>query len=274
MLFCLEKMKMDTDKEVSKYIAQRKVVEPCCHRACLLSLGFEQAVHIVGKCVSSIAGLTRMEKKQFIFDKIRNSVQGRSKCGYLKFSWTIGNPPDEVVRGVCRKCFCTVYSIGKTYLGELCESVKKNYKNLSVSLDDTTPTPNSAVIKEIIELAKIMNISLSTTQLGALAVPNTIASLTCFGWMKDFFEAVGDQMPNCCEIHLEPTEMKTVYEEYVSVMRDSGQDTICYNSFLSMWHCCFRHVKIREYKSVSGKCKTCTTLAEARRKQLSHAGRK
>jgi hypothetical protein len=167
-----------------------------------------------------------------------------------------------------------VYGIGKTYLGELCESVKKNYQNMLPTLDDTTPAPSSALIDDLIDLAKSCGVTLSIAQLGALTVPNTVPSLTCFGWMQEYFEIVGDQMPNCCEIHLEPIEIKSIHQEYVLALTDSGQEALSYSSFLNMWHCCFRHVKIREYKSVTGKCKTCTMLAEARRKQLSHAGRK
>jgi hypothetical protein len=274
ILFYLDKMQRDTDKQVSKHIAHRKVVEPCCRKACLISLGFERAVTLVEQCVASIAGLTRAEKKEFVFEKIRNSFGGISKCGYLKFNWTVGGAPGDVICGVCRRCFCNVYGIGKTYLGDLCEAVKKNYRNLDSNLDDKTPSLTRTYVDEVVEFAKTFDISLSAADLGALAVPNTVASLTCFGWMKEYFDAVGDQMPNCCEIHLEPTEIKSIHAEYVSEMSDSDQSTLCYNSFLSMWHCCFRHVKIREYKSVSGKCKTCTLLAEARRKQLSHAGRK
>lgn len=43
---------------------------------------------------------------------------------------------------------------------------------------------------------------------------------------------------------------------------------------LKMWKECFPHVKIREYKAVTGKCRTCSALSAARRRKLDLATRK
>ena len=37
------------------------------------------------------------------------------------------------------------------------------------------------------------------------------------------------------------------------------------SSFEKLWIACFPHVKIRQFKSVCGKCKTCEKLSSARR---------
>jgi hypothetical protein len=47
-----------------------------------------------------------------------------------------------------------------------------------------------------------------------------------------------------------------------------------YTSFLEIWSKCFPHVKIREYKAVSGKCDVCAALTYSRRQKLDHATRK
>jgi hypothetical protein len=41
---------------------------------------------------------------------------------------------------------------------------------------------------------------------------------------------------------------------------------ISYQHFLKLWHLCFPHVRVREYKMCCGKCMTCMTMSEARRK--------
>jgi hypothetical protein len=41
---------------------------------------------------------------------------------------------------------------------------------------------------------------------------------------------------------------------------------ITYNQFLRLWHICFPHVRVREYKQCCGKCLACMTMSESRRK--------
>lgn len=43
----------------------------------------------------------------------------------------------------------------------------------------------------------------------------------------------------------------------------------CYGQFVHMWKTCFSHVKIREYKAVSGKCLTCELLSRLRQQTRS-----
>ncbi len=46
-----------------------------------------------------------------------------------------------------------------------------------------------------------------------------------------------------------------------------------YSNFLKLWAACFPHVKVREYKAVSGKCDVCAALNTIRRQKLDHATR-
>jgi hypothetical protein len=56
-------------------------------------------------------------------------------------------------------------------------------------------------------------------------------------------------------------------------MEDKDELFLQYPHFMTLWVVCFPHVKIREYKDVSGKCDTCAALSAMRRKHLDHATR-
>jgi hypothetical protein len=59
---------------------------------------------------------------------------------------------------------------------------------------------------------------LSREQVAAILIPNSPVSLSCYAWMDDYFKLVGDAIPNKeNEIHLEPVEIKEIYQEYVEV---------------------------------------------------------
>ncbi len=239
-----------------------------------MSQGYEFGVALSAQCLDELAMLTGKERKLYLLEKVRGCVLGKSEKGYLKMNYTIGVSPGLQLTGVCRKCFCNAYGVGGTFLDDLCSRLKAGDRAVAEELSDDTPAPHSVFIKSLLALADSRGVCLSESQLGALMVPNTVPSLTCFAWMKSFFDAVGDQQPNCSQIHLEPTNVKTVHAEYVQVIGDAGEETLSYESFLNMWSCCFNHVKIREYKAVSGKCSICTLLSESRRKQLSTAARR
>jgi hypothetical protein len=73
-------------------------------------------------------------------------------------------------------------------------------------------------------------------------------------------------MPNSEEIHLEYMKELTLYNVYRSEVLFS----LSISSFRWMWQNLFSHVKMREYKDVSGKCKTCEVLNRLR-SQFSNA---
>ena len=76
-----------------------------------------------------------------------------------------------------------------------------------------TPVFAAALMKQ----AKHRGSYFSKEQLAAMIIPNTPAALSCYAWLHDFFSNIGDVMPNTDgEIHLEPTEIQAVWEEYYS----------------------------------------------------------
>jgi len=88
--------------------------------------------------------------------------------------------------------------------------------------------------------------------------------------MEYHFNLIGDQIPNRGgEIHLEPVFIKEIFSEYQEDMELAGMKAVDEGRFGALWKHCFRHVKIREFKAVSGKCSTCEKLSFLRRTRKS-----
>ena len=54
-------------------------------------------------------------------------------------------------------------------------------------------------------------------------------------------------------MHLEPCLIKEIYQEYKDDKEFSGESILGPSEFSELWRKCFRHVKIREFKAVTGK---------------------
>jgi hypothetical protein len=209
-------------------------------------------MQLVEQCENEISGITKIEKKSYMTEKIKGCILGLSEKNYYQFDFKVGLPPGIVITNVCRNCFCLAYSIGHTYLDNVTAAIKNGKRNHLKLLTDKTPALRSEFINNLVALADSYGIELSNDNIGALCVPNTVVSLTCFAWMQSFFESVGDAQPNHNEIHLEPCDIKTIHKEYRDAMDDAGQPFLQYVAFINMWDKCFPHVKIREYKAVTG----------------------
>eukprot|EP01036_Dinobryon_divergens_P034074 gene34074-44025_t len=124
-------------------------------------------------------------KRQFIMDKVRDTIKRISDQGYAIHNWK------------------------------------------SKASDDQ--------ISKFIKLASKRGIILTKTQLAMLQVPNSPTSLNCYCWMDHYFELVGDKIPNSDgEIHLEPTDMRSIWKEYLIDMRHAGERFLCYSAFNNM----------------------------------------
>jgi len=106
---------------------------------------------------------------------------------------------------------------------------------------------------EVVAVDKRMNVCLDGKSVALAKLPNTTRSLDCYSWLKFYFESAGDQMPNSNEIHLEPTPLRDIYEEYRNSRISAGCDPLSFTPFYDIWRTCFPNVKIREYKAVSGR---------------------
>jgi hypothetical protein len=104
---------------------------------------------------------------------------------------------------------------------------------------------------------------LTHRQVAAAKLSNSPTVLTAYSWMARHFDLIGCAAPNLDgEIYLEPMHVKEVHEEYKETMPDAG--------IPSIWYHCFEHVKIREFKAVSGKCQCCANLSSMRKTFTSH----
>ena len=122
-------------------------------------------------------------------------------------------------------------------------------------------------LRKVERLAEKFKIVLDAEQRAAILLPNTVKAKTCFGWMKRFFQLMGDAAPNRAEeIHLEPIDVVDIYLEYKrDLTHHADFPTLNYSSFCQIWKECFPHVTIRQYKAVGGKCSTCAVLSDLRR---------
>lgn len=75
---------------------------------------------------------------------------------------------------------------------------------------------------------------------------------------------------------MDPVEKKDIYQEYVSDIIDvyKHDKSLGYEAWLKLWNMAFEHVRIREYKAVTGKCLTCAILSDLRRTRKDSGGRK
>ena len=88
-----------------------------------------------------------------------------------------------------------------------------------------------------------------------MVTKNSPESMHCHLWMMHHFDQFGDHIPNGKDqIHLDPIDKLTIYEEYVAEVEFSRLDIVpvSYTKFLELWKLCFPHVSIREYKAVTG----------------------
>jgi len=83
----------------------------------------------------------------------------------------------------------------------------------------------------------------------------------CYFWFEDYFKFAGDHMPNSKEIHLDNQPLFRLYNMYKTECLGESVD---YTRWRSIWNDLFPHVKMRVFKSVSGKCLTCGMLTGLR----------
>jgi hypothetical protein len=196
-----------------------------------------------------------------------------TKAGSYRIDYTIGYGPTRL-KPVCRRLFLNCYEIGKTYCDELIFELKSGYRNSELPLTDCSRrlghADESAILKQLVTYSEMKGLQLTWQQLAAAVIPNSVAALNAYGWMNNFFELTGDVQPNSNEIHLEPQEVKSIYEEYFGFDEQSDYMYLSYPQFVQLWKHCFPYVKIREFKAVTGKCQPCALLSIARRKNRSN----
>jgi len=254
-------------------VAQRMSREQCCNKFCLARLDMPFATKLMLKCLEELKCFSKKEKRNYLSTKIAQTCWTGDICqkGYARYDWKIGIG-NAIKNGVCREAFMIAYDIKSTYFETLCREVKEGTLNYEKKLNDKTnivhEDRNNVIYNELIRYTKLHGLKLTVQQLAAMQIPNTQVALDTYGWMDNYFQLVGDIMPNSNgDIHLEPITIKEVHDEYyIDFTTIYQQAYYNYNDFAKLWTICFPYVKIREYKAVSGKCNTCAILSDLRRK--------
>ena len=85
--------------------------------------------------------------------------------------------------------------------------------------------------------------------------------------MIEVFDIIGDKQPNSPQIHVDHMEKQELYKDYITECTDEKRKPCSMESFNELWTKSFSHyVKIRQVKSVSGKCYACGVLTGQRRR--------
>ncbi|NDB83452.1 MAG: hypothetical protein EB127_12100 [Alphaproteobacteria bacterium] len=171
------------------------------------------------------------------------------------------------------------YDIKHCYLEQLCTDVKKGLSTSTTPLSDKSNvsirknSDTGKYIQDIINKTKQQGLNLTREQISMMKLPNSVDAIIAYGWMEFYFSLLGDTESNIDEVHLDPVSIKSIYDEYcfdmgcdVKSMPNCGMQPLSKTVFVELWKNCFPYVKIRQFKNVSGKCKTCARLSYLRRK--------
>jgi hypothetical protein len=254
----------------------------CCEKSlCIAKVEIEFATNVLLECLrektESEHNNIKNGFKIMIMEKVNNCWNGRlTEMGYMQMSWTVGSGAYKL-QNVCRQLFIHCYLLSHSNLDRICQLVKRGITNPNqANLNDNSNSfrqnseTDKVTLKDIQNYNIAHNIQLTTSQRAALHLPNNVVSLATYGWMSAYFKLVGDSQPNRDdEIHLEPVKVNVVYavykDEIREILNDNTIDAYSFSAFCKFWNEYFFHVKIREFKAVSGKCNTCAKLSELRK---------
>jgi len=152
---------------------------------------------------------------------------------------------------VCRGAFLQFYKIPVNKLKQAKKEINTGIAAIGEYSD------KDAVDIETVKLIEESNDKLlSALDKSSMLLPNSPTALYCIAWMAEYFDLVGDKIPNRDnEIHLESQEKVNIHREYMfDVANLLKEDTACnYSYFLRLWETHFPNVKIRKYNS----CQNC-----------------
>jgi hypothetical protein len=179
-------------------------------------------------------------------------------------NWKVGDRMKTWVEGVCKKAFCNAHCVSSSHVDNIVREIKQGKQNSMTKFSDRSKVELS-MLPGLRKLANGFGLYISSKQVAAAKLPNSPTVLTAYGWMARHFSLIGDSAPNSEEIHLEPIHIVEVYGEHVMDMEAAGIPHVNVDTFANIWTNCFDHVKIREFKAVSGKCQCCANLSTLRR---------
>lgn len=294
-----------TDDYISTNVAYQSIVErPCpCEEQCLRQVDddawcFDNSIAVVKMCRNEIRDCNFQTRYKYLRSKFDHSIvysdkksvredlsgeycrsatvvstaralgQGggkRQRSARLTHKWTLDTPFGKRIE-VCRHAWCTAYGISHTVLDGFALDYKRGVKEVdSEVLGDRTRAQMS--FSEMEKMAERHGLELDTRHIQAAIMPNSREALLAFVWLELYFNQYGDHAPNAAgQIHLDPVEKKSIWEEYVRDIVEWYPDEryYSYGKFLELWDLLFPFVSIREYKAVTGKCNCCALICQLR----------
>jgi hypothetical protein len=202
-----------------------------------------------------------------------NSEQRTTSNNFVHLNFCIGKPGHQIP--VCKKIWAKAHKRGKSCVNQIIKECKENVVSTQKTLNVRTVITKE-IANSLVGVCKTHGFQLSNSDKANMRIVDDSDTLHCAAWMKNHFSMCGDCIPNRNdEFHLEPVDKAEIYLEYKrdQVQQSPPQPYISLTKFYSLWNDCFQNVKIRQFKACGGKCNICADLSEARRKEVSLAGR-
>jgi hypothetical protein len=148
----------------------------------------------IQSCQQQVLYLDRNQKNEKLFEILKPCVKGVSEKGYSKLELTLGRNSVEV----CRKAFCTAFSIGNNALVKICREINSGATSTKLSRPVSNQSAATATGSFTVwdDVGKRYDIALTQEEKSIIHLPNTVCSIQTYLWLRAFFKSVGDHMPN------------------------------------------------------------------------------
>ena len=124
--------------------------------------------------------------------------------GYTSHRWRVGAAPWAIIDDVCRKCFRNCYGVANSTVLLIVKEIKSGEVIVEPKFKSNTKV-EPKLVDILVKMAIKRGNELTKAQIAMLSVPSSPSSMSCYAWMHNYFELVGDCIPNADgEVHLEP----------------------------------------------------------------------
>ncbi|KAJ1436461.1 hypothetical protein B484DRAFT_428616 [Ochromonadaceae sp. CCMP2298] len=247
----------------------------------------------------SAAGWDAVDEEQDILDEIENArqrVEYCLRCGddplpapasaptvkeakkRFAHDFRVQNRSTKFERKpVCPKCWRNLYGFTKHMANSQSAKLRKtntmftNPHLVSPYVDNTLHDFGHMDTMKMLTSSGV-GVMQARAMASAATAPSSLTGQRTAVWLEEFFFLHADCAPNSMENHLEVCDKKDIWVMYKNEMQvyytfaDRGEKVYYdYDAFLKLWSNVFPWVKVRVYKSVSGKCWTCYHINEVRK---------
>ncbi len=249
---------------------------PCCSKQCLKTqfvdpddpnqFNFGEAKKCFDYYLNIYQFKSKIEYQNFIYDQFVGTCYGLDEGDRIIHNFKLQYGPTEKRQtvSVCRDVWAFFLNATSHLMKTLSICYKSNYSAIGTSVNRnclfTDQTNHQTDLDEMKTIFQEQNIECDLTmqQMGTIGRHE----IETFIWFRDHFDLIGDSMPNTDgEIHIDKIEKQDIYILYVN---EVGKGCLTYSSWLKFWKKVFPHVKVRQWKNVSGKCEHCGIINNGR----------